>query len=86
MDDDRDMDQNPRRDVVAAAVESIHASSHEETRSLMVAMAGAGWPGRVEDRLDRGALEWLRRWAPARTVPGLVERCACAAGRCAVCN
>lgn len=40
---------------------------------------------------DRGgravpvASEWLRRWGPKPVAP-LAAECACAAGRCSVCN
>jgi hypothetical protein len=80
------MEGHPRHDAVAAAVGEIDRLSPGEARSQLSAMAGTGWPGRVEDRLERGAVDWLRRWAPSRTTPGLVATCACAAGHCGVCN
>ena len=43
------------------------------------------WPGGPADRSDPAALEWLRRWRPARSLSGL-PACSCGAGRCAVCN
>lgn len=43
------------------------------------------WPGGSEDRTDRAALEWFRRWRPERA--GIVlPACSCATGRCQLCN
>jgi hypothetical protein len=43
------------------------------------------WPAGLADRSDPAALEWLRRWRPARSLSAL-PACSCAAGRCMVCN
>ena len=43
------------------------------------------WPGGSEDRIDRAALEWFRRWRPERAGIVLPE-CSCATGRCLLCN
>jgi hypothetical protein len=45
----------------------------------------ACWPGGAEDRTDRAALHWVRRWRPERLGAAL-PACSCAAGRCPVCN
>lgn len=42
------------------------------------------WPG-GGDRTEPVALNWLRRWRPARSATPLPQ-CSCRAGHCAVCN
>lgn len=37
------------------------------------------------DQAHPAALEWVRRWRPARA-HALMPDCSCAAGRCATCN
>jgi len=37
------------------------------------------------DRHDPAALEWLRRWTP-NPAHLITPACACAAGRCGICN
>jgi hypothetical protein len=66
-------------------------------RSLIAAMADAEqtggaerlaarcWPGGSADRSEPVALNWVRRWHPARSAAALPV-CSCHAGRCAVCN
>jgi hypothetical protein len=55
-------------------------------RTVTGRIAGACWPGGIEDRLERGALAWLRRWRPASSAAAALPVCSCRAGRCAVCN
>jgi hypothetical protein len=45
----------------------------------------ACWPGGMQDRSERAALQWVRRWHPARAAMP-VPACSCVTGRCAVCN
>ena len=66
-------------------ISSISARGESETDRLVSAMFGRCWPGGPDDRADRGALEWVRRWGPRRVAP-LSYPCSCAAGRCRVCN
>jgi hypothetical protein len=42
------------------------------------------WPG-GDDRSEPAGRAWVQAWGPARTV-ARVPACACAAGRCSVCN
>jgi hypothetical protein len=42
------------------------------------------WPGGA-DRSVPAARTWLRAWGPARGIAP-VPHCACATGRCGVCN
>lgn len=66
---------------------------HDEFASLI---ARAVTPGRGaaplgalvrgrEDRYERSAADWLRRWTPRRMLVA-PPQCSCAAGRCAVCG
>jgi hypothetical protein len=41
--------------------------------------------GSANDRHEPAAAEWVRRWRPARAAAPLPS-CACAAGRCGICN
>ena len=43
------------------------------------------WPAGHADRALPAALEWLRRWRPARALTP-VPACGCSAGRCGTCN
>jgi anti-sigma factor RsiW len=67
------------------------AMDHDEIRRHIEAASTRSLAPRIlrdarqEDRLDRAALGWLRRWRPARAAAA-VPVCSCAAGRCSVCN
>lgn len=65
-------------------IQSAASQSAEEASQLAAAIVNHCWP-RGGDRHDPVALEWLRRWAPAR-MPAGDYACACPSGRCAVCN
>jgi hypothetical protein len=48
-------------------------------------IVGACWPGGPEDRTERVALDWLRRWRPEQVAAELPV-CSCSTGRCVLCN
>jgi hypothetical protein len=70
---------------ITAHIEAISTRPDGETRRLVSHMLGSCWPGGHSDRTEPGALEWVRRWGPARR-RGAPLACSCARGRCAVCN
>ena len=80
------MDDEPRTDLVAAVVDAIDRRTSTQTDFIMAALVRGAWPGGIGDRVERGALEWVRRWGPAGGTPPFLENCSCAQGRCAVCN
>jgi hypothetical protein len=55
------------------------------TRELIARIARECWPAGAEDRIEHGALDWLRRWRPATRAAALPS-CSCPHGRCAICN
>ena len=71
--------------LIAALIESVPARTDFETNRLVALLRHHCWPGGVGDRTERPALEWVRRWGPARLTSSTVD-CSCAEGRCAVCN
>ena len=77
---------NGRRDtaLVAGLVRSIAGRRVEETERLAMELVQRCWPP-GGDRTDPAALGWVRRWRPERAALSL-PACACATGRCAVCN
>ena len=72
-------------DVIREHIEAAAMRGESETRGVIARIAGACWPGGIEDRLEPGALAWVRRWRPAKSA-GALPVCSCGAGRCAVCN
>jgi hypothetical protein len=80
------MDDQPRPAVVAALVEAIEARTHDQTDWMMRAMVRRAWPGGQTDRRDPMASDWVRRWGPGRMRAPKLGDCACAQGRCTVCN
>jgi hypothetical protein len=80
------MDDQPRPALVAAVVEKIDRRTSAQTALVMRALLAAGWPGGHDDRRDPAAVEWVRRWGPARAQRRFIDDCSCAGGRCAVCN
>ena len=72
-------------DDIREHIEAAARSGDRETRGVIARLSGACWPGGIEDRLERGALAWVRHWRPAKTT-GVLPVCSCGAGRCAVCN
>jgi hypothetical protein len=75
------MDHDELRHHLDAAGAPLRAG----TRSLVTRLAARCWPGGVEDRSDRAALQWVRRWRPERA-GAVLPACSCAVGHCAVCN
>jgi hypothetical protein len=80
------MDDQPRPALVAALVETLDRRTTPQTDFVMRALMRGAWPGGHADRRDPAAVEWVRRWAPARAQRSFMDDCSCAAGRCAVCN
>lgn len=75
-----------RRDFsIAEHVQAISTRTHGESSSLSRRLLGHSWPGGPTDRSELAALDWLSRWHPARAATDLIA-CACASGRCLVCN
>ena len=66
-------------------IEAIAERSDTAAQRLATILLHRAWPGGSADRMEPGALDWVRRWGPARMAPGELS-CSCAAGRCAVCN
>ena len=79
------MDEQSGDAHVAALIESVATRSESETDRLVSTLRGRCWPGGLADRTERPALEWVRRWGPARLTAAPVA-CSCRQGRCAVCN
>jgi hypothetical protein len=65
-----------------AALASRTALDHDRVAGVL---ARRCWPGGAGDRMERAALDWVRRWGPHR-VNELAPACGCASGRCTVCN
>jgi hypothetical protein len=70
---------------VAALIESLATRSDLETDRLATLLRHHCWPGGLSDRTERPALEWVRRWGPARVTEPALD-CSCRQGRCSVCN
>jgi hypothetical protein len=66
-------------------IEALASRSAAETSDLTSGIVRSCWPGGGEDRTQPAALAWVRRWRPEQLGAAL-PTCACAAGRCAVCN
>ena len=79
------MDGPAREPSVPSIVASIEGRSARETDRLATMLRTWCWPGGGTDRREPGALEWVRRWGPARVLPEPTA-CSCVQGRCAVCN
>ena len=67
-----------RDDLIASLIRLAHAPG-DAHRSALVAR------GARADHAQPAAREWVRRWGPTRVVMA-PPACACATGRCAVCN
>jgi phosphopantothenoylcysteine synthetase/decarboxylase len=63
------------------------ASNGDQFRlqGLTAEIVASCWPGGSQDRSDRTATEWLRRWRPEK-VGAVLPACSCVNGHCAVCN
>jgi hypothetical protein len=75
-----------RSDAVAAIVGAIDERTASQTSFIMAALVRGVWPGGIGDRLEPGALEWVRRWGPNGTAPDYLGDCSCVHGSCLVCN
>ena len=74
------MDESIRRHI-----EVVADRQDAETGHLLERLARACWPAGVDDRTSPAALNWVRRWHPARIgVP--IPNCSCTRGHCTVCN
>ena len=67
---------------VAAAVTATEPAA---LRALTARIVSVCWPGGHQDRTNLAAREWLRQWPPQHSA-GEVPVCACASGRCDICN
>jgi hypothetical protein len=76
------MDDDKLHEFISSAVGARHAP---EPGGLTSRMLAACWPGGLDDRSERAALEWVRRWHPRGAVAAM-PYCSCPTGRCAVCN
>lgn len=76
----KDMDEPIRRHI-----ENVAARRESETDRLVGRIVHASWPAGLDDRMQPAALNWLRRWYPAR-IGAAIPACSCTAGRCAICN
>jgi hypothetical protein len=79
------MDDGRNQETIAAHIESVSSRSASDTDRLASRIARSCWPGGAGDRLEPAALEWVRRWRPRGPIVGAIA-CACASGRCQVCN
>jgi hypothetical protein len=79
------MDTPAREPSVAAMVAAIAGRDAHGTKRLTSMLERCAWPGGHADRVERGALEWVRLWGPGRLTTEPVD-CSCAHGRCLVCN
>jgi hypothetical protein len=70
---------------IAGHINAISTRTDAEADRLADRLLGQPWPGGASDRSERGALGWLRRWRPAGPAVEAIA-CACASGRCPVCN
>jgi hypothetical protein len=57
------MSDDPRDRLIAAHIQSIHARAEPDGQRLAAAIAHRCWPG-GEDRIEPGALPWVRLWGP----------------------
>ena len=74
------MDESIRRHI-----EVLAARQDAETRRLLARLARVCWPAGVDDRTHPAALNWVRRWHPAR-IGATIPHCSCIHGHCTVCN
>lgn len=72
------MHDSPRKRIHAIVADADFARGTEQLTSTC-------WPGGSADHLDPIALEWVRRWRPARAAVALPE-CTCHTGHCLICN
>jgi hypothetical protein len=70
---------------IGAHIASISTRAESDTERLISVLLGVCWPGGTADRREPGALEWVRRWGPRRSMQ-IWLACSCKVGRCQVCN
>jgi hypothetical protein len=73
------------RDELRQHIDSAARGAGTESRRLAALILSACWPGGPEDRTERAALDWLRRWRPEQIAAEL-PACSCATGHCVLCN
>jgi hypothetical protein len=78
-------DMDARNFSISELVEAISGRTDGESAGLSRLLVAHAWPGGTFDRTDRVASDWLSRWHPSRAAAEVVA-CACATGRCFVCN
>jgi hypothetical protein len=66
-------------------VQTIAARSAAQHRGVTALVAAGLWPGGSQDRVERVALEWVRRWRPQSTDSEFAS-CSCPSGHCLICN
>jgi len=66
-------------------IDSAAPGGGTESRRLAALILSACWPGGPEDRTERAALDWLRRWRPEQ-INAELPACSCSSGRCVLCN
>ena len=79
------MPEHPRDDELGDVIESIATRTRAETERLIATLARTCWPRGLGDRTEPPALDWVRRWGPARLTAATLD-CSCSQGRCSVCN
>jgi len=78
------VEEKRRTAFIAGLVDGIATRPAEQERDLTTTLMRRCWP-HGGDGVEPVALQWLRRWRPMRLVYEPPE-CACATGRCGVCN
>ena len=75
-------DHNPSVPEIVAEIEGRTARDSDALASSLRARC---WPDSSDSTVPV-AIEWVRRWGPARSFASSALDCTCLAGRCAVCN
>ena len=70
---------------VPEIVAEIEGRTARESEALASRLSARCWPGSSDSRVPM-AVEWVKRWGPARSGASAALDCTCVAGRCAVCN
>jgi hypothetical protein len=78
-------DGNPLRARAEAHIAAMGRRTAADHDRLAEILTGRCWPGGAADRTEPAAHGWVRRWARS-SAHAVVLDCACAHGRCAVCN
>ena len=60
-------------------IDSAAPRGGSESRRLAALILSACWPGGLEDRTERAALDWLRRWRPEQ-IHAELPTCSCSTG------